>query len=229
MASITARACSTHASQLVVVAGAEAVSSGGPSSRRCLAGGHLGSSRWVNGVCEGPAARAVRAGGPMNGLRSDGIRENSILKKPSWWSSLSRGGKWLIGAVVSAVISVAVSVPLTGVLGGNPPQTSSTTTTGVSSPQPARVSLRAYVHAVCAAIAPFQRTVESRSSALDLSGIRVPANGKQALQSFLTGGSRGCENRPDQTSCGGGTCFHERGHDCRIRREHFHRTQARTR
>jgi hypothetical protein len=44
----------------------------------------------------------------------------------------------------------------------------------------------AYVKSICQAIGPFEKTVSSRSSALNLSTIKSPADGKKALQGFLS-------------------------------------------
>ena len=48
------------------------------------------------------------------------------------------------------------------------------------------VSAGAYVKSICQAIGPFEKDVQSRSSALDLSSITSPAQGKKALQDFLS-------------------------------------------
>jgi hypothetical protein len=48
------------------------------------------------------------------------------------------------------------------------------------------VSAGSYVKAICQAIGPFEKDVQSRSSALDLSSITSPAQGKKALQDFLS-------------------------------------------
>jgi hypothetical protein len=47
------------------------------------------------------------------------------------------------------------------------------------------VSAGSYVKSICQAIGPFEKDVQSRSSALDLSTITSPAQGKKALQDFL--------------------------------------------
>ena len=47
------------------------------------------------------------------------------------------------------------------------------------------VSAGTYVKAVCNAVGPFEKDVASRSSALNPSSIKSPAQGKTALQSFL--------------------------------------------
>jgi hypothetical protein len=49
-----------------------------------------------------------------------------------------------------------------------------------SGPSPA-----AYVKSICQAIGPFEKTVQQRSSALNLSNIKSAADGKKALQGFL--------------------------------------------
>jgi hypothetical protein len=48
------------------------------------------------------------------------------------------------------------------------------------------VSPAAYVKSICQAVGPFEKDVQARSSALDLSTIKNPAQGKQALQGFLS-------------------------------------------
>lgn len=48
-----------------------------------------------------------------------------------------------------------------------------------------RVSPATYVKAVCGAVAPFERDVVSRSSALNLATFSDPAQGKNALEGFL--------------------------------------------
>ena len=47
------------------------------------------------------------------------------------------------------------------------------------------VSASSYVKSICQAIGPFEKDVQSRSSALDLSSITSAAAGKKALQGFL--------------------------------------------
>ncbi len=48
------------------------------------------------------------------------------------------------------------------------------------------VSAGSYVKSICQAIGPFEKDVQSRSSALDLSSITSAAQGKKALQDFLS-------------------------------------------
>jgi hypothetical protein len=48
------------------------------------------------------------------------------------------------------------------------------------------VSAGSYVKAICSSIGPFEKDVQSRSSALDLSSITNVADGKTALVGFLT-------------------------------------------
>lgn len=43
----------------------------------------------------------------------------------------------------------------------------------------------AYVKAICSAVGPFEKDVQAKSSALDLSSIKSAAEGKTALQGFL--------------------------------------------
>ena len=49
-----------------------------------------------------------------------------------------------------------------------------------------KVSATAYVRAVCNAVGPFEQQVAARSNALDPQSIKSPAQGKVALQSFLS-------------------------------------------
>jgi hypothetical protein len=44
----------------------------------------------------------------------------------------------------------------------------------------------AYVKSICQAVGPFEKDVQARSSALDLSTIKSAADGKKALQGFLS-------------------------------------------
>ena len=48
------------------------------------------------------------------------------------------------------------------------------------------VTPAAYVKSICQAVGPFEKDVQSRSSALNLGAIKNPAQGKTALQGFLT-------------------------------------------
>lgn len=48
------------------------------------------------------------------------------------------------------------------------------------------VTPSAYVKSICQAVGPFEKDVQSRSSSLNLTSIKSPAQGKQALQSFLS-------------------------------------------
>ncbi len=57
---------------------------------------------------------------------------------------------------------------------------------GGSSSSSSQVTPAAYVKAICGAVGPFERDVQSRSSALNLSSISNATQGKQALQNFLT-------------------------------------------
>jgi hypothetical protein len=48
------------------------------------------------------------------------------------------------------------------------------------------VTPAAYVKSICSAIAPFEKDVQTRSSALNLSSIKSAGQGKTALQGFLS-------------------------------------------
>lgn len=47
------------------------------------------------------------------------------------------------------------------------------------------VSAQTYVKAVCSAIGPFQKDVQAKSSALDVSSLTSPTAGKTALEGFM--------------------------------------------
>jgi len=47
------------------------------------------------------------------------------------------------------------------------------------------VSASAYVKSICQSVGPFEKDVQARSNALNLSSVTSPAQGKQALQGFL--------------------------------------------
>jgi hypothetical protein len=74
---------------------------------------------------------------------------------------------------VAAVIALAVAI---AGCGGSSNSSASSST----------VSPAAYVHSVCQAVGPFETDVVKRSSALNLSTISSPGQGKTALQGFLT-------------------------------------------
>jgi hypothetical protein len=56
---------------------------------------------------------------------------------------------------------------------------------GCGSSGSSKVSAATYVKSICSAIAPFEKDVQSRSNALNLSTIKDPVQGKTALRSFL--------------------------------------------
>jgi hypothetical protein len=56
---------------------------------------------------------------------------------------------------------------------------------GSSSSSSSSVSPAVYVKAICSAVGPFEKDVQARSSALDLSTIKSAQEGKTALQGFL--------------------------------------------
>src|SRR5205085_7723652 len=49
-----------------------------------------------------------------------------------------------------------------------------------------RVSAQAYVTSVCSAVGPFEKDLLSRSNALNVSSLNNPAQGKRALQGFMS-------------------------------------------
>ena len=54
-----------------------------------------------------------------------------------------------------------------------------------SSSSSSGVTAAAYVKAICSAVGPFEKDVQTRSQALSQSTLTQPAEGKKALQSFL--------------------------------------------
>jgi hypothetical protein len=75
-----------------------------------------------------------------------------------------------LAAALAAVLALAAC-------GGSSSKSSSTSAT---------VTPAAYVHSVCQAVGPFETDVVKRSSALNLSTISSPSQGKAALQGFLS-------------------------------------------
>jgi hypothetical protein len=75
-----------------------------------------------------------------------------------------------LAAALAAVLALAAC-------GGSSSKSSSTSAT---------VTPAAYVHSVCQAVGPFETDVVKRSSALNLSTISSPSQGKSALQGFLS-------------------------------------------
>ena len=57
---------------------------------------------------------------------------------------------------------------------------------GSSSNSSSSVSPAAYVKSICSAISPFEKDIRARSSALNLSSIKNPSQGRTALHNFLT-------------------------------------------
>ena len=75
-------------------------------------------------------------------------------------------GKWLISGGVSAPTASSTAVPASG------------------------VSAAAFVHAVCSAVGPFEKRVQSSAGALNAGSVQSTAAGKAALESFLRGASK---------------------------------------
>jgi hypothetical protein len=75
----------------------------------------------------------------------------------------------LVRKPLSAVCAIAIMVGLAACGGSSS-----------SGPSPAT-----YVKSICNAIGPFEKTVQQRSQALNLSNIKSAADGKKALQDFL--------------------------------------------
>jgi hypothetical protein len=61
----------------------------------------------------------------------------------------------------------------------------------------------AYVKSICSAIGPFERDVQSRSSALNLTSIKNPSQGKTALHDFLTAAATDTDHAVSQLKAAG--------------------------
>jgi hypothetical protein len=72
-----------------------------------------------------------------------------------------------------------ISIPVTAIL-------AALVLAGCGSSGSSDVTAAAYVKSICSAVAPFEKDVLTRSSALNLTAVKSPAQGKQALSSFLS-------------------------------------------
>jgi hypothetical protein len=82
--------------------------------------------------------------------------------------------------------ALAVTVALAGCGGSSKSSTSGSGGSGGTTSQPSKVTAAAYVKSICSAIGPFEKDVQAKSSALNLSSIKNAAQGKAALQNFLS-------------------------------------------
>jgi hypothetical protein len=90
------------------------------------------------------------------------------------------GGKWLIsGGVAGTSAPASTAVPKSG------------------------VSAASYVHAVCAAIGPFEKKVQDSASVLSPKSISTASSGKAALQSFLATVSGDADSAVSQLKAAG--------------------------
>jgi hypothetical protein len=80
---------------------------------------------------------------------------------------------------------LAVAIALAG-CGSSSKSSSSGSSGGSTTTSSSKVSAASYVKSICSAIAPFEKDVQARSSALNLSSIKSASQGKTALQGFLT-------------------------------------------
>jgi hypothetical protein len=80
--------------------------------------------------------------------------------------------------------ALAATVALAG-CGGSSKSSSSGASSSTTS-QSSKVTAASYVKSICSAIAPFEKDVQAKSSALNLSTIKNASQGKAALQSFLS-------------------------------------------
>jgi hypothetical protein len=65
------------------------------------------------------------------------------------------------------------------------------------------VSAASYVKSVCSAVGPFEKDIQAKSSALDLSTIKSASQGKQALESFLNSATSDTKKAVDQLKSAG--------------------------
>ncbi|HEY2770310.1 MAG TPA: hypothetical protein VGI87_07075 [Solirubrobacteraceae bacterium] len=79
---------------------------------------------------------------------------------------------------------LVVAIALAGC--GSSSKSTSSSASGSTTTSSSKVSAGSYVHSICSAISPFEKDVQARSSALNLSSIKSAAQGKTALQGFLT-------------------------------------------
>jgi hypothetical protein len=83
----------------------------------------------------------------------------------------------------SGLAVLAITVAIAG-CGGSSKSSSSGSSSTAS--QSSKVTAASYVKAICSAIAPFEKDVQARSSALNLASIKNASQGKSALQGFLS-------------------------------------------
>ena len=74
---------------------------------------------------------------------------------------------------------------------------------GGSSSGSSSVTPAAYVKAICQSVGPFEKDVQSRSSALNLGAIKNPAQGKTALQGFLSAVASDTDNAVSKLKAAG--------------------------
>ena len=72
-----------------------------------------------------------------------------------------------------------------------------------SSSSSSSVSPAAYVKSICSAIAPFEKDIRTRSSALNLSTIKNPQQGRTALHGFLAAVSTDADHAVSQLKAAG--------------------------
>ena len=65
------------------------------------------------------------------------------------------------------------------------------------------VSANSYVKSVCAAIKPFVTDIQARSNSLNLTSLSSPAQGKQALEGFMTAAVADSQKAVDQLKAAG--------------------------
>jgi hypothetical protein len=80
---------------------------------------------------------------------------------------------------------LAVAIALAG-CGSSSKSSSSGSSGGSGTTTTSKVTAASYVKSICSAISPFEKDVQARSSALNLSSIKSAAQGKTALKGFLT-------------------------------------------
>ena len=112
---------------------------------------------------KGPAQHDLLAAQIVNPQVNGNAASVQLKGSTQTYTFAKVGGKWLIsGGISAAPAASSTAVPATG------------------------VGAAAYVHAVCSAVGPFEKSVQSSAGALNPSAIKNPAQGKTALEAFMS-------------------------------------------
>ncbi len=84
------------------------------------------------------------------------------------------------------MLAISIVVAVAGCGSSSKSSSSGGSSSSSTTSQSTQVSAAAYVKSICSAIGPFEKDVQARSSALNLSSIKSAAEGKTALQGFLS-------------------------------------------